>query len=233
MAQQKIVTRDEWLSARRTLMSKEKAFTKARDDLSRERQSLPWVKIDADYVFEGTDGPETLSDLFDGRSQLMVYHFMFGADWDEGCPSCSFWADGYNGIIPHLNARDVSLVAISTAPIEKLAAYRQRLGWSFKWLSAAGNTFNQDFGVTFSEEDLAQEDNNYNFGANRFNGPEAPGLSVFAKNEDGGIFHTYSAFARGLDMFNGAYHYLDAVPKGRDEDGLPFTMAWLKRRDSY
>ena len=158
---------------------------------------------------------------------------MFGADWDEGCPSCSFWADGYDGIVPHLNARDVSLVAISTAPIEKLVAYRQRLGWTFNWLSAAHNSFNQDFGVTFSAEDLAQEGNNYNFGSGRFNGPEAPGISVFVKGEDGGIFHSYSAFARGLDMFNPAYHYLDAVPQGRDEDGLAFTMAWLKRRDAY
>lgn len=233
MPDHKIVTKPKWLDARRALLEREKAFTKERDELTRARQELPWVRIEADYVFDGPNGKESLSDLFDGRSQLIIYHFMYGTDWDEGCPSCSFWADGYDRIAVHLNARDVSLAAISTAPLEKLNAYKKRLGWSFKWLSAAGNRFNQDFHVSFSEEELAKDAPNYNFGTKRFNGPEATGMSVFVKDADGTNYHTYSAYARGLDMFNPAYQYLDAVPKGRDEDGLPHTMAWLRRNDSY
>ncbi len=233
MPDHKIVTEREWLEARTALLSREKAFTKERDELTRARQALPWVRVESDYVFDGPNGKETLSDLFDGRSQLIVYHFMYGADWDEGCPSCSFWADNFNDIIVHLNARDVSMVAISTAPRSKLSAYQKRLGWSFKWLSAAANSFNRDYHVSFTDEDLAKDGPNYNFGTKRFDGSEAPGMSVFFKDADGAIFHTYSSYARGLDMFNTAYHYLDAVPKGRDEEGLSHTMAWLKRNDSY
>ncbi len=233
MPDHKIVTQTEWLDARRTLLEREKAFTRERDELTRARQALPWVRVETDYVFDGPNGKESLSDLFAGRSQLIIYHFMFGADWDEGCPGCSFWADGYDHIIVHLNARDVSLAAISTAPLEKLSAYKKRLGWSFNWLSAAGNSFNRDFHVSFTEEELSQDEPNYNFGTTRFNGPEAPGMSVFFKDADGVIYHTYSAYSRGLDMFNPAYHYLGAVPKGRDEDGLSYAAAWLRRSDSY
>ncbi len=233
METRNVVTRDEWLNARLALLEQEKAFTKERDALSNARQSLPWVKIEKDYQFEGPAGRTRLGDLFAGRSQLIVYHFMYGEDWEEGCPSCSFWADGYDPLVVHLKARDISLVAVSTASIDELELYKKRMGWSFPWLSSAGSDFNQDFAVSFDPETLSDEANNYNFGTGRFNGPEAPGLSVFAKGEDGEIFHTYSAYARGLDIFNAAYHYMDAVPKGRDEDDLDFSMAWLRRRDQY
>ncbi|MEM7018973.1 MAG: DUF899 domain-containing protein [Pseudomonadota bacterium] len=233
MSNQNVVTREEWLEARKTLMAREKAFTRERDELNKARQSLPWVKIDENYTFTSPNGEATLADLFEGRSQLIVYHFMFGADWEEGCPSCSFWADGYDPLIVHLNARDVSLAVISSASLDKLEAYKNRMGWSFKWVSSANNNFNRDFRVSFSETDLAEEGPNYNFGVNRFNGPEAPGMSVFYKDDNGAIYHTYSAYARGLDIFNAAYHYLDVVPKGRDEGDLPYPMAWLRRHDAY
>jgi predicted dithiol-disulfide oxidoreductase (DUF899 family) len=173
------------------------------------------------------------ADLFGGRSQLLVYHFMFHPDWNAGCKSCSFWADNYNSIIVHLNQRDVNLVAISRAPYPKLAAFRKRMGWSFEWVSSFGNDFNRDFAVSFSPGEAGDDGKNYNFGTAHFGGQEAPGLSVFFKDADGGIFHTYSTYARGLDMFNGAYHYLDIVPKGRDEDALPYGMAWVRLRDEY
>jgi predicted dithiol-disulfide oxidoreductase (DUF899 family) len=226
-----IVSRDEWLAARKGLLAKEKAFTKERDALSQERRRLPWVKADKTYVFEGPAGKETLADLFAGRNQLLVYHFMFGPDWKEGCPSCSFWADNYNGAVVHLSHRDVSLVVISRAPLEKLESYRKRMGWSFKWVSSYGNDFNRDYHVSFTPEE--QETAVYNYKAGGFGSSEAPGVSVFIKGADGQIFHTYSCYARGLDMLNGAYHLLDLVPKGRDEQGLSYPMAWVRRHDQY
>src|SRR5262245_44207902 len=226
-----IVSRDEWLAARKALLAKEKAFTKERDALSQERRRLPWVKVDKTYVFEGSAGKETLADLFAGRSQLLVSHFMFGPDWKEGCPSCSFWADNYNGAVVHLSHRDVSLVAISRAPLEKLESYRKRMGWSFKWVSSYGNDFNRDYHVSFTPEE--QKTAVYNYKAGGFGSSEAPGVSVFIKGADGQIFHTYSCYARGLDMLNGAYHLLDLVPKGRDEQGLSYPMAWVRRHDQY
>jgi predicted dithiol-disulfide oxidoreductase (DUF899 family) len=226
-----IVSRDEWLAARKSLLTKEKEFTRARDRLSQERRELPWVKVDKQYVFDGPAGKETLSDLFAGSGQLLVYHFMFGPDWNEGCPSCSFWADNYNGIVVHLKHRDVALVAISRAPLEKLEAYKRRLGWTFKWVSSLGNDFNRDYHVSFTPEE--QKTAIYNYSPSGFGSSEAPGISVFAKDEAGTVFHTYSCYARGLDMLNGAYHLLDLVPKGRDEAGLPYPMAWVRRHDRY
>jgi predicted dithiol-disulfide oxidoreductase (DUF899 family) len=226
-----IVSRDEWLAARKALLTKEKAFTKERDALSQERRRLPWVKVDKTYVFEGPVGKETLADLFAGRNQLLVYHFMFGPDWKEGCPSCSFWADNYNSTEVHLSHRDVSLVAISRAPLAKLDNYRKRMGWSFKWMSSFGNDFNRDYHVSFTPEE--QKTAVYNYKAVGFGSSEAPGVSVFSKGADDQIFHTYSCYARGLDMLNGAYHLLDLVPKGRDEQGLSYPMAWVRRRDQY
>jgi predicted dithiol-disulfide oxidoreductase (DUF899 family) len=229
--QHQVVSPEEWLAARKALLAKEKAFTRLRDQLSAERRTLPWVEVDKAYVFDGADGKETLADLFAGHSQLLVYHFMFGPDWNEGCPSCSFWADNYNGIVVHLAHRDVALVAISRAPLEKLEAYKRRLGWSFKWVSSLGNDFNRDYHVSFTPEE--QKTAVYNYEARGFGSSEAPGVSVFAKDDAGNIFHTYSCYARGLDMLNGAYHLLDLVPKGRDEAGLSHPMAWVRRHDKY
>ena len=227
----KVVSRDEWVAARAALLAKEKAFTQERDRLSKERRELPWVKVDEPYVFDGPAGKETLSDLFGASGQLLVYHFMFGPDWNEGCPSCSFWADNYNGVVVHLKHRDVALVAISRAPLEKLEAYKRRMGWSFKWVSSLGNDFNRDYHVSFTPEE--QKTAIYNYKPGGFGSSEAPGISVFAKDETGNVFHTYSCYARGLDMLNGAYHLLDLVPKGRDEVGLPHSMAWVRRHDKY
>ena len=233
MDTRKTVSRQEWLAARKEFLQQEKEFTRQRDALSAARQALPRVKVEQNYSFESADGPTTLAELFDGRSQLIVQHFMFGSDWEEGCPSCSFWADGYDGFICHLNARDISMVAVSNAPLDKLHDYRRRMGWSFPWVSSMGTSFNSDFAVSFTEEELSTDEPNYNFGTQRFGMPEAPGMSVFEKEEDGAVFHTYSAYSRGLDMFNAAYHYMDSVPKGRDEGELPHPMAWLRRHDSY
>jgi len=233
MTRHQVVSNDEWLAARRALLEREKAFTRERDALSAARRALPWVKVGKDYVFEGADGNKRLSDLFAGRSQLIVYHFMYHPDWDAGCKSCSFWADNFNAAIPHLNQRDVSMVAISRAPLDKLLAFRKRMGWKFEWLSSANNDFNHDFAVSFTPDELEIGDNNYNFGTGRFGGPEAPGISSFYKDADGSIYRTYSCYARGLDMLNGAYHYLDIAPKGRDEDALSYPMEWVRLRDEY
>ena len=233
MSTHRIVSQEEWLEARKAHLTREKEFTRLRDQLSRERRALPWVKVEKDYVFQGPNGPESLGDLFDGRSQLLVQHFMYGPDWEEGCPSCSFWADSYDGFVVHLAQRDVTMVAVSRAPLEKLDAYRRRMGWSFKWVSSLGSDFNRDFQVSFTPDEMAKGEMTYNYETRGFPADEAPGVSVFIKNEDGEIFRTYSCYARGLDMLNGAYHYLDLVPKGRDEDDLPYSMAWVRRHDEY
>lgn len=233
MVGNRIVSREEWLTARKEHLAKEKEFTRLRDQLSRQRRELPWVKVEKEYRFDGPGGRVGFADLFAGRSQLIVYHFMFGPDWEEGCPSCSFWADGYNGFEVHLNRRDITLVAVSRAPLDKLEAYKRRMGWHFNWVSAVGNEFNRDFHVLFTPGEVEAEEELYNFGSSSFPGEDAPGLSVFLKNERGEVFHTYSCYSRGLDMMNAAYHHMDLVPKGRDEDGLPFTMAWLRRHDQY
>lgn len=233
MKTHKVVFKDEWLAARREHLAKEKAFTRLRDQLSQERRELPWVKVEKEYVFDGPNGKETLLELFEGRSQLIIYHFMYGPDWAEGCLSCSFWADNFNGITVHLNHRDITLLAVSRAPLGTLEAYKRRMGWAFKWVSSFGSDFNRDYHVSFTPEEMEKDEMFYNFRISKFPSEEAPGISVFYRNEQGDVFHTYSCYSRGLDMLNGAYHYLDLVPKGRDEDDLPHSMAWLRRHDQY
>ena len=227
-----IVSQSEWLAARKALLAKEKEFTRARDALSAERRTMPWVKIDKPYVFDGPDGRETLADLFGGHSQLIVYHFMLGAGWVQGCPSCSFLADHFDGAIAHLAQRDVAMLAVSHAPLAEITAYKKRMGWQFEWMSSFGNGFNRDFGVSFTPEEVGSVAT-YNYATSKIPSEELPGLSVFAKNEAGDVFHTYSAYARGLDIIVGTYNLLDLVPKGRDEASLPWTMAWVKRHDEY
>ncbi|QOZ37502.1 thioredoxin family protein [Bradyrhizobium sp. CCBAU 53421] len=233
MQQHKIVSRDEWIAARKTLMAREKELTRAREALSQERRELPWVKVDKDYVFDGPDGKVTLGDLFKGRPQLVVQHVMFAPEWDAACKSCSFWADGFERMVPHLAARDTTMVAISLAPLAKLEAFRQRMGWTFDWVSSGANDFNYDYGVSFTQGQIDAGDAKYNYGTTPLYGPELPGISVFFRDEKGDVFHTYSTFARGLDMMNAAYHYLDLTPLGRHEEGLPYPMDWVRLRDQY
>jgi len=229
-----VVSQAEWLEARKDLLAKEKEFTRLRDELSRQRRALPWVRVEKEYVFDGPNGKETLAELFEGRRQLIVYHFMFGPDWEAGCPHCSFWADNFNSIIVHLNHRDVAMIAVSRAPLQKLEAFKKRMGWNFKWVSSSETDFNFDYYVSFTPEDLANKQVFYNYAVHDDVGSsEREGVSVFYRNPEGRVFHTYSAYARGIDMFNTAYHYLDLVPKGRDEDRLDFTQAWVRYHDRY
>jgi predicted dithiol-disulfide oxidoreductase (DUF899 family) len=221
----RVVEHDEWLAQRKQLLTKEKEFTRLRDELSRERRDLPWERVQKEYVFEGPDGRRTLPELFAGRSQLVVYHFMFDPSWDAGCNSCSFWADNFDPNVVHLKARDVTMVAVSLAPYAKLAAYRERMGWSFPWYSSADTDFNVDYGVSFTEEA------EYNYGSEKVGNMEREGVSVFFEDPAGAVFHTYSAYARGIDLLNTAYNYLDLVPKGRDEAEGP--QAWVRRHDEY
>lgn len=226
-----VVSRDVWLAARSRLMAKEKELTHARDALGAERRALPRVRIEKPYVFDTTRGERSLPELFDGKSQLVVYHFMFAPEWENGCKSCSFWADNFERSVVHLAQRDVKMMAISRAPLAKLVAFAKRLGWTFDWASSFGTEFNYDFGVSFTPEQIERGEARYNFGTQKAQGPEMPGVSVFVQNESGDVFHTYSAYSRGIDMLNATYHYLDLVPKGRDEsDGI---MRWLRLRDSY
>ena len=229
----KVVSRNEWLKARKTLLKKEKEFTILRDQLSQERRNLPWIAVDKEYIFEGPKGKETLSELFNGRSQLIVYHFMFHPSWDAGCSSCSFWADNFNEIIVHLNERDVTMIAVSRAPYNKLAAYEKRLGWNFKWVSSYNTDFNFDYNISFRPEEIAKKEGMYNFTIQDPHSTEREGVSVFYKDAEGRIFQTYSAYARGIDMLNVAYHYLDLVPKGRDEASKEFPQFWVRRHDEY
>jgi len=233
MQPHKIVSRQEWIAARKDHLVREKEFTRARDRLSEERRALPWVKVDKAYSFDSGDGNKTLADLFAGHSQLVVQHFMFAPEWNEGCRSCSFWADGFERMIPHLAARDTTLVAISRAPLAKLDAFKKRMGWTFDWVSSGGSDFNFDYAVSFTQDQLKSGGKVYNFGTSGFSIEEAPGISVFYRDENGDIFHTYSCFARGLDMMNAAYHYLDLTPLGRHEEGLPYPMDWVRLRDRY
>jgi len=233
MKEHRVVPHEEWIEARKRFLAEEKDFTRARDRLSARRRELPWERVEKNYVFDGPDGKETLTDLFAGRSQLIVYHFMFDPGWDAGCKSCSFWADNFNGIIVHLAHRDVTMVAVSRAPLDKLMAYRERMGWTFKWVSSFGSDFNRDYHVSHTPEELAQGEAEYNYTRQKPYASEAPGISVFWNDGRGGMFHTYSCYARGLDMLNGAYHLLDLVPKGRDEANLPFHSGWLRRHDEY
>ncbi|WP_454652480.1 DUF899 domain-containing protein [Bradyrhizobium liaoningense] len=233
MQHHQIVSREQWIIARRAHLAREKELTAARERLAEERRALPWVKVDKAYQFDGPNGIVSLGDLFKGRPQLIVQHVMFAPDWDAACKSCSFWADGFERMVPHLAARDTSMAAVSLAPSAKLKAFRKRMGWTFDWVSSGGTDFNRDYGVTFSQEEIASGEPLYNFGTTAIYGPELPGISVFCRDEAGEIFHTYSCFARGLDMMNAAYQYLDLTPLGRHEEGLPYPMDWVRLRDQY
>ncbi len=220
------------LAARLELLEAEKALTQQREEVARRRRELPWVPVTERYEFDTEQGRRSLAELFGDKSQLFVQHFMFGPDWDEGCPSCSFWADSFDGTVAHLAARDVAFVAVSRAPLAKLLEYRTRMGWSFPWVSSADSSFNFDFGVSFSTEQQATT-GVYNYRDVDQPGEELPGFSFFARNEQEEVFHTYSTYARGLDPMNAAYQILDLAPRGRDEDDLPWSMAWLRRHDQY
>jgi predicted dithiol-disulfide oxidoreductase (DUF899 family) len=233
MSSHPVVSHDQWTQARRALLAREKEFLKLRDQLSEARRDLPWERVENAYAFEGSAGRETLTQLFGRHSQLIVYHFMFAPDWEAGCKSCSFWADSFNGVTAHLAQRDVALAAISRAPYPKLKAFAQRLGWQFKWVSSAGSDFNYDYQVSFRPEDVKGGTARYNDAPYAGSMSDLPGLSVFFKDTDGALFHTYSTYARGLDPINTAYQLLDLVPKGRDESGLPNPMAWVKLHDLY
>jgi predicted dithiol-disulfide oxidoreductase (DUF899 family) len=231
----KVVSHDEWLEARKQLLADEKEFTRLRDRLSQRRRDLPWEPVEKQYVFNAANGnKETLAQLFAGKSQLIVYHFMFDPDWEAGCPSCSFWADNFNGIDVHLKHRDISFVAISRASLPKLDAYKKRMGWSFKWVSSFDSDFNFDFYVSFTPEEMANGTAYWNYRKQKPGVGEMVGISVFYKDRDEKIFHTYSCYQRGVDLLNGAYNYMDLTPKGRDEaDQKSYTMAWLRRHDEY
>ncbi|HEV3422037.1 MAG TPA: thioredoxin family protein [Candidatus Acidoferrum sp.] len=229
----RIATPAEWLAARKALLKKEKELTHLRDALAVERQALPWVRVEKKYLFDTPAGKKSLADLFDGRSQLAVYHFMFGPEWPEGCPSCSMVGDGIDGVLPHLLQRDVTFSAISLAPLPKIEAFKTRMGWRFPWASSSGSTFNQDFRVSFTREELASG-KIYNYGTVGFPAEEAPGFSVFANDASGSVYHTYSTFGRGLEELLGVYFFLDRAPKGRDENNMkPHAMAWVRHHDKY
>jgi predicted dithiol-disulfide oxidoreductase (DUF899 family) len=232
MDRPRVVTRAEWLAAREQHLTREKELTRHRDQLAAERRRLPWVKVDKPYGFDGPDGRESLVDLFAGRSQLILYHFMFGPGWEQGCPSCSFLADHIDGSLVHLAQRDVTLLAVSRAPFSHIAPFKARMGWRFKWVSSYGSDFNFDYHVSFTKDETAKGTVYYNYEEREFGSEEAHGISVFAR-EGTDVFHTYSSYGRGGDLFLGAYNWLDLVPKGRDEDGLAFTMAWVRHHDRY
>ncbi len=233
MTSHSIASRDEWLAARKALLADEKTFQRQRDALNAKRRALPWVKVDEDYVFDTASGPKALPDLFDGKSQLIVQHFMLGDGWAEGCPSCSFWADGFDGTPVHMAQRDAAFVSVSNAPLDQITAYQSRMGWKFEWVSCHESSFNYDYQASFTPEQMAAESVEYNFHQTKFPSSEAPGISVFAKDADGNVYHTYSCYARGIDNMNVTYQYLDLLPKGRDEDELDNPMAWVKRHDQY
>ena len=231
--QREIVSEAEWLVARNDLLAREKEFTRQRDALSAARRAMPTVKIDKEYVFDGPEGKGALADLFDGRSQLIVYHFMLAPGWKEGCKSCSYLADHFDGANSHLPHRDVTFVVVSRAPLSEIEAYKKRMGWRFKWVSSYGNDFNFDYHVTATKEEQAKGKMYYNYRIRDWVNEEMPGLSVFYQDKNGDVFHTYSTYERGLDILVGAYNFLDMVPKGRDEDGLDFAMDWVRRHDEY
>jgi predicted dithiol-disulfide oxidoreductase (DUF899 family) len=232
MEPHRIVSAEDWTKARKALLAKEKELTHARDILSAERRALPWVKVDKDYVFDTRDGKKTLREMFAGRSQVLVYHFMLGPGWDEGCPSCSFLADHFDGAMIHLSQRDVTFVAVSRAPLAEIEAFKTRMGWRFPWVSSFGSDFNFDYHVSFKDDEVGK-DGDYNYERQEIFSDEMPGASVFYKDESGAVFHTYSAYARGLDILLGAYNFLDLTPKGRDEAELPWSMAWVRHHDKY
>ena len=231
--QHPVVSRDEWIAARKTLLAKEKQLTRQRDQLAAERRNLPWVRIDKAYVFDGPIGKVTLVDLFDGRSQLVIQHFMFGPDWEEGCVGCSFGADNVDSARQHFEHRDLSFAAVSRTAIAKIEAFKRRMGWRFTWVSSLGSDFNYDFGVSFTRDQLAGGMVTYNYEPVKGESEDLSGISTFYKDETGAIFHTYSTFGRGDELLSPAYAYLDLAPKGRDEEGLPFPSAWWRHHDKY
>jgi predicted dithiol-disulfide oxidoreductase (DUF899 family) len=233
MESHRIVSHDEWIAARKAHLAEEKAFTRARDALSRQRRELPWEKVDKAYVFEGANGTETLADLFGGKSQLIVYHFMLGPGWDEGCPSCSLLADHFDGAVIHLAQRDVAFAVVSRAPFAEIETFKRRMGWRFRWVSSFGTDFNFDYQVSATAEEKAKGVVHYNYADTTFPSEERPGTSVFYQDDAGEIFHTYSSYGRGLDILIGAYNLLDLAPKGRDEAGLRYGMAWVRHHDKY
>jgi predicted dithiol-disulfide oxidoreductase (DUF899 family) len=232
MEPHRVVSRDEWIRERKALLAREKAFTRARDELGAERRALPWVKIEKGYVFDTPGGKRSLAELFDGKSQLLVYHFMLGPGWKEGCPSCSYLADHFDGAVTHLGQRDVTFVVVSRAPLAEIEAFKRRMGWRFNWVSSFGSDFNFDYHVSFPAGQVGSEVD-YNYEKQDAGSDEMPGASVFYKDASGQVFHTYSAYARGLDILVGTYNFLDLTPKGRDEQDLPWSMAWVRHHDRY
>ena len=228
-----VVSTDRWVAERKALLAREKELTRLRDQIARERRALPWERIEKAYAFDAPGGRRTLAELFEGRRQLLVQHFMFGPGWEQGCPSCSFMADHTDGMNVHLAHRDITLVAISRAPLADIERFRQRMGWQFKWVSSHGSDFNHDFGVSFTPEEIAKGEVHYNYGKWPFPHEELPGISVFYRDDAGGVFRTYSAYGRGVEVMMGAYNLMDLTPKGRDEDNLTFTMEWVRHHDRY
>ncbi len=228
-----VVSRDRWIAERKTLLAHEKELTRLRDQVARERRTLPWVRIEKDYVFDGLEGQRTLADLFEGRRQLLVQHFMFGPGWEQGCQSCSYMADHIDGMSAHLAQRDVTFVAISRAPYSEIERFHQRMGWHFNWVSSNANSFNHDFRVSFTPEEIAKGSIDYNFGGSPHRNDELPGVSVFMKDEAGTVFHTYSTYGRGVEVMMGTYRMLDLTPMGRAEEGLSHTMQWVRHHDRY
>ncbi len=244
--QHKVVSEEQWTAARKELLAAEKEFTRQRDAISAKRRELPWVKVEKNYVFDGPNGKVPLAEMFRDKSQLVIYHFMFGPGWEQGCPSCSYLGDHFDGSLVHLNARDIAFSAVSRAPMPQIAAFKQRMGWRFPWVSSFSNSFNFDYRVSFTKEQMAQGKVDYNYTMQPFPSEEAPGISVFyrvsgsvltdpeVKNVAAGeIFHTYSSYGRGLDILLGAYNFMDMTPKGRNEAGLAHTMAWVRHHDRY
>jgi predicted dithiol-disulfide oxidoreductase (DUF899 family) len=233
MTDHQVVSQEAWTAARKQFLQDEKEFTRRRDDLSQRRRELPWVRVEKQYIFDTATGKRSLAELFEGHSQLIVYHFMLGPDWKEGCHGCSFVSDHFDGSLPHLAARDVSFVAVSRAPLPKINEFKKRMGWRFRWVSSHGTNFNQDHHVSFSKADQTDGKVYYNYEMQEFPSDEAPGISVFYRDAAGDVFHTYSSYGRGLDLLIGAYNLLDLVPKGRDEDQLKSPMAWVRHHDRY
>ncbi|WP_408952439.1 DUF899 domain-containing protein [Lysobacter sp. Hz 25] len=229
----RVVSRDRWTAERMKLLAREKELTRLGDEIAGARRALPWVRVDKDYVFDTLQGPRSLAELFDGRRQLLVQHFMFAPGWEQGCKSCSYMADHNDGANPHLAQRDVSLVVVSRAPLADIERFRQRMGWKFSWVSSHGNDFNHDFGVSFTAEEVASGEVPYNYTVQAFPHVEAPGVSVFYKDEAGEVFHTYSRYGRGVEVMMGAYPLIDLTPKGRNEEALSYPMEWVRHHDRY
>lgn len=229
---QTLVDRNTWLAARKQLLLKEKELSRKQAELAQQRRQLPMVKIDKSYIFQTDAGPKSLLELFGSAHQLIIYHFMFGPEWQQGCPSCSFWADSFSGLAPHLSARDTTFISCSNAPLEKLNAYKKRLGWSFEWVSTESSSFSADFAVSFYQGDQSDNQQGYNYSGS-FGSEELPGISIFRRLDNGDIGHSYSCYARGIEAINPVYQLLDLSPIGRNEDALNYPMAWVKRNDEY